>query len=83
MRYIEVIESKTTMVQDYDVVRAFEATAPISGRKRRFRPGDVIAYEMSQGGPTVTIEADSSLFLVDRTTFKTCCKFRNAGSGGV
>ena len=83
MGHREVIESKTTVVQPYDVIRAFEATAPISGRKRRFEPGDVIAYDMGQRGATVTIEADSSLFLVDRTTFKTCCKFRNAGATSV
>jgi hypothetical protein len=75
----EVIERKTTMMQPYDVIRTFEATAPISGRRRRFEPGDVIAYEMGQRGPTVTIEVDASLFLVDRTIFKTCCKFKNAG----
>jgi hypothetical protein len=79
----EVIESKTTMVQPYDVIRAFEATAPISGHKRRFEPGDVIAYDMGQRGATITIEADASLFLVDLTTFKTCCKFRNAGCTSV
>jgi hypothetical protein len=67
------------MKQPYDVVRAFEATAPISGRKRRFDPGDEIAYEMSQRGPTVTIEVEASLFLVDRETFKKCCKFKNVG----
>jgi hypothetical protein len=76
------IESKTTMIQGYDVVRAFEATAPISGRKRRFEPGEVIAYEMGQAGPTVTIEVDASLFLVDRSTFETCCKFKNASTSG-
>jgi hypothetical protein len=70
------------MIQDYDVVRAFEATAPISGRKRQFKPGDVIAYEIGQAGPTITIEADTSLFLIDRSTFKACCKLKNHGTAG-
>jgi hypothetical protein len=71
------------MITSFNVVRAFEATEPISGRKRRFEPGDVIAYEMGQDGPTVTIEADKSLFLLDRSTFKACCEFiYDAGAGG-
>ena len=71
------------MSQSYDVVQAFEATAPISGRKRRFEPGDVIEYQLGQGGPTVLIEADASLFLVELSTFQTCCKFKNTGGGAV
>jgi hypothetical protein len=71
------------MVQDYDVIRGFEATSPISGRTRRFEPGDVIACDLGQRGEMVTIEADASLFLLDRATFKTCCKFRNAGATSV
>jgi hypothetical protein len=83
MGHAETIERKTTMMQPYDVIRAFEATAPISGRKRRFKPGDEIAYDMGQRGPMVTIEVDASLFLVDKTTFKTCCKFKNVGGSAV
>ena len=77
--YREVIESETTMNQDFDVVRAFEATAAISGRVRLFEPGDKVGCEMGQRGPTVTIEADLSLFLVDRSTFETCCEWHNSG----
>jgi hypothetical protein len=80
LRYRGIVESQTAMTQPYDVILAFEATAPISSRKRRFEPGDVIEYDLGQRGPTVTIEVDASLFLVDRTTFKTCCKFRNQGA---
>jgi hypothetical protein len=68
---------------DYDVVRAFDATAPISGRKRQFEPGDVIASAMGQVGPIVTIEVDASPFLVDRTAFQSCCKFGTCGSAGA
>jgi hypothetical protein len=68
------------MMQPYDVVRAFEAVAPISGRKRRLEPGDVIAYETNQSGPSVTIEVDASRFIVDSDIFKACCKFKNMGS---
>jgi hypothetical protein len=62
------------VTQDYRVLRAFETTEAISGRKRRFEPGAAIKYDTGQAGPTVTIEADLSLFLVDRSTFETCCK---------
>jgi hypothetical protein len=79
----EAIENNKHMVQDFDVIRSFEATAPISGRNRRFEPGDVIARDMGQRGEMVAIEADSSLFLIDRATFKICCKFRNAGATSV
>ena len=69
------------MTLEFSVLRAFEATAPISGRQRRFEVGDVVMYDSGQTGPTVTIETGMSLFLVDRSTFETCCKFKNQGSG--
>ena len=50
------------MIHSYDVIRPFEAVAPISGRKRRFEPGDVVIYDTNEAGPTVLIEADMSLF---------------------
>jgi hypothetical protein len=65
---------------DYDVLRAFEAIEPISGRRRRFNPTEVVSCDTGQAGTTVTIEADAILFLVDLATFKACCKFRNQGS---
>jgi len=61
----------------YDVVRAFKATEAISGRERLFEPGFVISCDTGQSGPTLTFEAHTTLFLVDRSTFKTCCKFKN------
>jgi hypothetical protein len=82
LKHREVIESKK-MIKDYEVVRAFEATAPISGRRRQFEPGDVIACEMGQAGPRITIEADSSLFLVERSAFKTCCKVMGHSAAGI
>lgn len=68
-----------SMSQGFDVVQGFEATAPISGRKRRFEPGERIACEIGQRGPILTIGADSSFFLVDHSTFEVCCEFHNAG----
>jgi hypothetical protein len=67
------------MIHSYDVIRPFEAVAPISGRKRRFEPGDVVIYDPSDSGPTVLIEADMSLFSVDSMTLKTCCKYKDQG----
>jgi hypothetical protein len=67
------------MTLPYDVFRAFEATEPISGRRRRFDPGEVVTCDTAPTGPKVTIEADTILFIVDRLIFKTCCKFRSAG----
>jgi hypothetical protein len=68
------------MILNFDVLHAFKATEPISGRERRFEPGAVIMCDTGQTGPTVTIEADMSLFLVDRPIFESCCRFKNQGS---
>jgi hypothetical protein len=70
------------MTMEFNVRRAFEATAAISGRQRRFERGSVVTYDTGQSGPTVTIEAALSLFLVDRSTFETCCKPKNQGTAG-
>jgi hypothetical protein len=70
------------MTMEFDVVQAFEATMAVSGRLRRFEPGAVVTYDSGQEGPTVTIEADMSFYLVDRSTFKTSCKLKNHGTAG-
>jgi hypothetical protein len=65
------------MTARFDVIQAFVATEPISGRQRRFEPGEIVSLDSGQSGPTVTIEADLSLFLIDGSTFEACCKFKN------
>ena len=65
------------MTLQFTVLREFEAREPISGRTRRFEPSEVVTSDTGQTGPTVTIEADMTIFVVDRATFKTCCKFKN------
>jgi hypothetical protein len=70
------------MTLQYDVVNAFEATTAVSSRKRRFEPGDVVTCDSGQGSPNVIIEADMSLYLVERSIFKACCRFRNDGGAG-
>lgn len=67
---------------EFDVIHAFEATAAISGRAPRFEPGAVVTCDTGQDGSTIAIEADLSLFLVDRSTFKNCCKLKNQGTAG-
>ena len=62
------------MRHEYNVLRAFDAVIPISGSTRRFDSGASFSYDTSQVGPTVTIEADMSVFLVDRSTIETCCE---------
>jgi len=37
--------------------------------------------DSGQRGATVTIEIESSLFLIDRTTLEACCEFKNEGPG--
>jgi hypothetical protein len=68
------------MTLEFDILRAFEATEPISGRRRRFNLSEVVTCDTGQAGTTVTIEADTILFVVDRSTFKVCCKFRGGSA---
>ncbi len=70
------------MTQPYDVLQAFAAKTAISGREYQFKPGEIIACDKSQQGQTIVIETDGSFFLVDRSVFDACCKFRNEGSSG-
>jgi len=75
------------MIQDYRVLRAFEAVEAISGHPRRFERGDVVTCDAGETDPTgpilMMIEADTSLYLVDRSTFDACCEFKSPGNGGV
>jgi hypothetical protein len=61
----------------YVVTRAFKATNPISGREHEFSAGDTFGCNSGQTSDTVTIEFEDSLLLVDRSTFKSCCKWKN------
>jgi hypothetical protein len=71
------------MNQRYDVLLGFVAEEAICGRERKFQPGDIIACELQQHGPTIVIEADTTFYIVDRLLFKACCKFRNEGGSLV
>jgi hypothetical protein len=68
------------MTQPYDVVQAFVAEEAICGREHRFKVGDIIACEMRQRGNSIVIEFETTFFLVDRSVFDACCRFRNEGS---
>lgn len=73
------------MKQEYKVVQAFAATAPISGTQRQFSPGEILVCDAKQSGSTLTLEvggAFTAFFLVDRSVFEACCKWisRTAGS---
>lgn len=65
------------MTAQFDVIRQFEAIDPISGHVRRFEAGEMVTRDSGQFGPNFTIEADLTLYVVDRSTFESCCKFRN------
>lgn len=60
----------------YGVIRPFKAMTAISGRERQFQLGETFLYDTGQAGTTVTIEADKSLFLVERSIFETYCTFK-------
>ena len=63
----------------YEVIRPFEATTAISGRERQFLPGETSACDLGRPGESIIIEAEEFLLLVDRVTFKACCKWKNGG----
>ncbi|MBZ5641410.1 MAG: hypothetical protein LAO19_01505 [Acidobacteriia bacterium] len=67
----------------YDVLQSFAAAEAISGREHRFNVGDIIVCEMRQRGISIVIEFETTFFLVDRSVFDACCKFRNEGGGAV
>lgn len=68
------------MEREFDVIRSFAGVAAISGAQRLFKPGEVVACDPAQSGPTLTIEKASAFFIVERSVFKACCKTRNAGA---
>jgi hypothetical protein len=67
------------MTQPYSVIQRFKATEPISCRERQFEVGDTVLYDIGQTGGSITIEFEWSLFLVERSVFKACCRFKNEG----
>jgi hypothetical protein len=67
------------MKNAYTVVQPFRATTAISGRDRQFLPGEAVLCDPAQAGETVIIEVDEFLFLTDRSTFESCCQWKNEG----
>ena len=59
----------------YRVIKPFKAMACISGRERRFQLDETFLYDKEQFDTDVTIEAEGSLFLVDRMILETCSVF--------
>ena len=59
----------------YQVTKPFNPTVCISGRERRFQLDETFLYDTEQAGDIVIIEADHSLFLVDRRILETCSVF--------
>ena len=47
----------------YDVVQAFDATAAISGRIRRFDVGESVVTDFKRTAQLITIESDLGSFL--------------------
>ena len=61
----------------YAVLRTFKAKVPISGRERQFEEDETITYKAGQTTATVTFAFEGAFYLVDRSTFKSCCVFKN------
>jgi hypothetical protein len=61
----------------YAVVRTFKAKAPISGHERQFKKDETITYEAGQTAATVTFGFEGAFYLIDRSTFKSCCVFKD------
>jgi hypothetical protein len=67
------------MNQAFSVIKKFEAKEPISGRDHQFELGDRILCDTGQEGPTIAIELEWSLFFLERSVFKDCCRWKNEG----
>jgi hypothetical protein len=63
----------------YSVVQAFTAKTAISGRERQFHTDETFVCDPARPGASVVLEKDGYLYLVDRVTFKACCKWKNEG----
>jgi hypothetical protein len=70
------------MATEWRVKSPFEATESISGRKRQIVPEEVVTADLFQLGPVITIEVDMTFFLVDSSTFRSCCDPIQEGSWG-
>jgi hypothetical protein len=68
---------KASVTATYAVVRTFKARTHISRHERQFEQDETITYEAGQTTATITFEFDGVLYLVDRSTFKSCCVFEN------
>lgn len=67
---------------EFDVLQPFAAVAAISGAKRQFSPGDMVFCDKGPENSTVTFKAGGTFYLVDRSTFDVCCKWKNPGAVG-
>jgi hypothetical protein len=61
----------------YAVVKTFKAKVPISGHERQFKENETITYKAGQTAATVTFAFEGAFYLIDRSTFKSCCIFKN------
>ena len=65
------------MTLAYEVFAPFVAADAISGKQRKFEPGETVLYDDTQRDPTVSIAFGDDEFLLDSSTFEQCCKFRD------
>jgi len=68
------------MTRAFNVVQAFKGTNVISGRKREFRLGEIVVSDNDEAEGRVTFEIERSFFVVEQSTFKACCKWKNDGA---
>jgi hypothetical protein len=70
------------MVSGYIVVQPFQAVKPFSGAERQFVPGEEFSCDSGQHGESVTIEFDRTLYVIDHTILKNCCRLHIGGGIG-
>jgi hypothetical protein len=68
------------MTHKFKVTKSFEATEPISGRKRILEPGEMVLCDTGQKGRTILVEIDKQSLLAETTSFKACCILMNEGA---
>ena len=67
---------------EFDVVQSFVAVAVISGAEHQFRPGEMIFCDNGPENSTVTFKAGGTFYMVPRSTFEVCCRWKNPGAVG-
>jgi hypothetical protein len=67
------------ITRSYRVVVPFQASHPLSGRRREFHAGEKLLCHVSGQSDVVTIESEAAFYCVDTSLFRACCQRQDEG----